>query len=298
MSDPRLKRHPLGFLEVIERPAPEELASYYAETYYQTEQSNYRNSYAQEELDVILLRIEQRKVQARALMGHDQKGRLLDVGCGEGFVLKSFFDDGWDVAGIDFSIAGVRAMNPSVVDHVEQGDTFSLLEARIAAGEQYDIVWLGNVLEHVLDPLGLMTSLRRLVKSRGLLIVTVPNDGSAYHEALYEAGDLDRRFWVAIPDHMSYFTAESLRTTCDETGWKCLTLHGDFPIDLYLANSCSNYITDQSRGPPAHRARLTLEHQIGESGPEAANCFYAALAAVGLGRNLTAFLQLKQKGSK
>ena len=41
----------------------------------------------------------------------------------------------------------------------------------------------------------------------------------------------------------------------------------------------------------AHQARLTLERQIGLSGLDAANRFYAALGGVGLGRNITAFLR-------
>jgi len=291
MNDPRLRCHSLGFLEVIDRPSPEELASYYVETYYQTERGSYCKSYSPEELGVIMLRIAQRRAQVHELLGHDRPGRLLDVGCGEGFVLRSFADKGWDVAGIDFSVAGVESMNPDVADRVEQGDTFSLLDAQIAAGERHDLVWLGNVLEHVLDPVGLMTSLRQLVAPGGLLIVTVPNDGSAYHEALYEADDIDRRFWIAIPDHMSYFTATSLRTTAEATGWNCLALHGDFPIDFFLANECSNYVVDRSRGPSAHCARLSLERLIGDAGSAAANRFYSALAEVGLGRNLTAFLR-------
>ena len=39
MTDPRLRKHPLGFLEVIDRPTPAELSDYYARQYYQTEQS-------------------------------------------------------------------------------------------------------------------------------------------------------------------------------------------------------------------------------------------------------------------
>ncbi|SEL63351.1 class I SAM-dependent methyltransferase, partial [Ectothiorhodospira marina] len=198
---------------------------------------------------------------------------------------------GWQVAGIDFSRAGVEQMNPDCAQFVQQGDVFRLLDARIAAGEKHDLVWLGNVLEHVLDPVGLLQSLRRLVSADGLLVVTVPNDGNAYHEALLESGQIPNRFWIAIPDHISYFTADSLKRTAAATGWQCLALQGDFPIDLYLAHEGSNYVADRSRGPAAHQARLGLERLIGMAGPDAANRFYASLAEVGLGRNITAYLR-------
>ena len=290
-TDPRLRRHPLGFLEAVDRPTPEELGAYYAETYYQAGQGSFRRSYSDEERRVIRLRVQQRAARAIALLGHDRPGRLLDVGCGEGFVLAEFARSGWDVAGMDFSTAGVEAMNPDMVKLVERGDVFDLLDAAIASGGVYDLIWLGNVLEHVLDPVGLLGALRRLVGPGGILVATVPNDGSTYHEALFETGAVDRRFWIAIPDHISYFTGDTLRAAAGATGWDTLDILGDFPIDLFLAHPGSNYVVDPARGPDAHVARLRLETVIGAVGAEAANRFYSALAEVGLGRNLTAFLR-------
>lgn len=290
-TDPRLRRHPLGFLEAVDRPTPEELGAYYAETYYQAGQGSFRRSYSDQERRVIRLRVQQRAARAIALLGHDRPGRLLDVGCGEGFVLAEFARSGWDVAGMDFSIAGVEAMNPDMADRVKQGDVFDLLNATVGSGRTYDVIWLGNVLEHVLDPVALLGALRPLVGPGGILVATVPNDGSAYHEALFETGAVDRRFWIAIPDHMSYFTADTLRDAAGATGWDTLDVLGDFPIDLFLAHPGSNYVVDPVRGSDAHAARLRLEAVIGAVGVEAANRFYSALAEVGLGRNLTAFLR-------
>lgn len=295
--DPSLRRHDLGFLEVIDKPSPQALAAYYAKTYYQTEAANYRKSYSPLETEVIGLRIAQRAAQVCALSGYRGAGRLLDVGCGEGFVLRHFHALGWQVAGIDFSRAGVEQMNPDCAPFVHQGDVFQLVDDRIASGEKHDLVWLGNVLEHVLDPVGLLRSLRQLIAADGLLVVTVPNDGHAYHEELFTSGDIPRRFWIAIPDHISYFTAESLRRTVSATGWDCLALQGDFPIDLYLAHASSNYVADPAQGPRAHSARLRMERLIGLAGYEAANRFYTSLADVGLGRNITAYLRPSSTGT-
>lgn len=298
MQDARLKRHALGFWQLSRKPTPEELTAYYANTYYQNQASNYRKKYSDLEAQVIELRISLRTAQVGALTGRTEPGRLLDVGCGEGFVIRHFRSLGWKVAGIDFSRAGVEQINPDCADLVEQGDVFQILEEKIKAGEKHDLVWLGNVLEHVLDPVGLLLSVRQLVSKEGLLVVTVPNDGSPYQETLLSSGAIPERFWIADPDHISYFTAESLQQTVAATGWQCLALQGDFPIDLYLAHPGSNYVADRTKGHAAHQARLQLERLVGQTGPDAANRFYTALADVGLGRNITAYLRPKTEDLK
>lgn len=290
-NDPRLKMHELGFLELREKPSLKELGDYYEEKYYQNESAGYRKSYSELEANVINLRVMQRAAMARSFMGSTSNGRILDVGCGEGFALSHFHALGWQVSGIDFSRAGVEQMNPHCLPFVQQGDIFLQLEHLISGNEKYNIVWLSNVLEHVLDPVLLLNSLRQLIEPDGLLVVTVPNDGNIYHESLFESGDIPHRFWIAIPDHISYFTKESLNRIATATNWDCLALQGDFPIDWYLANECSNHIIDRQSGSSAHKARLRLEQLIGLAGIDAANRFYSSLAEVGFGRNLTAYLR-------
>jgi hypothetical protein len=81
MTDPRLRRQPLGFLEVVNRPSAQELSAYYADLYYQTERGSFRRDDAPEESHAIGLRITQRAARAEALLGRSGPGSLLDVGC-------------------------------------------------------------------------------------------------------------------------------------------------------------------------------------------------------------------------
>jgi SAM-dependent methyltransferase len=289
MKDSRLKRHELGFLQAAQMPSAEEITAYYSQQYYQNERGNYRKKYPQYELDFLNLKIAQKAAVVERIRG-DQPGSMLDVGCGEGFALAWFKNKGWQVEGIDHSTAGLLAMNPELSDHMEAGDLFELLHQRISDNRQYDLVWLSNVLEHVSDPVRLLMALRRSIAEHGVLVVTVPNDGSAYQERLLEWGCIPERFWIALPDHLAYFDYDSLGKIATATGWHCEEVLADFPIDFFLLHDGSNYVKDRSRGPAAHRARVRLELLLGEMDPQWVNAFYAAMAHVGLGRGLTAFM--------
>lgn len=290
VEDSRLTRNTLGYLEVIDKPSPEELQQYYAQQYYQEERSSYRKTYSADELTFITHKIEQKHyLVERSALGGDRQS-LLDVGCGEGFSLKWFSQKGYDVKGLDFSSAGIDAMNPEYSQYVETGDVFLSLEQKITAAESYDIIWLQHVLEHVLEPLDLLKSLRSLINPQGALLVTVPNDGNDLQESIYHSGKVDNRYWIVQPDHISYFTASSLVNTVNAAGWRCLDLITDFPIDLYLLHEGSNYISNRDNGPAAHQARISMELMIASMGVVKATDYFRASAAVGIGRSLTALV--------
>lgn len=92
-------------------------------------------------------------------------------------------------------------------------------------------------------------------------------------------------------DHLSYFTAESLTRLAENCGWVLRDIVADFPIDLFLLHPASNYQRNPEMGPDAHRARVAFELLLGALPPEPVNDLYRAMAAVGLGRDLAAFLQ-------
>lgn len=289
VTDARLVRHPLGFLQIAEIPSTEALQAYYAERYYQTAQGSYETSYSEEELRYFDVLIE-RKAHAIAEARGGTPGTMLDVGCGEGFALAWFGRRGWTVEGLDHSRAGVAAMNADMVPFVDFGDVFALLDERMRKGRSYDLVWMTNVLEHVVDPVGLLNALCAVVAPGGVLVITVPNDGSAFQEMLLEAGHIAERFWVAPPDHLAYFDHASLQSIAAATGWTCRHISADFPIDFFLMHEGSNYVRDRSKGRAAHRARIGMELLLARQPVNKVNDYYRAMAEVGLGRTLTAVL--------
>ena len=290
----QLKQHSLGFWEVINKPTPEELQQYYADKYYQEAKGSYELEYTTEELLYFRAKLEQRSAILQRYLPRlcgEGSGRLLDVGCGEGYTLAFFRENGWLVKGIDFSAAGVKSKNPGCQDALVTGDIFTLLQAEISAGKTYDVVWLQNVLEQVIDPLALLISLRTLVSPNGVAVVTVPNDCSITQRVALDKRHIDSASWVVSPDHLTYFNYNSLLVTSEPMGWECAEILGDFPIDWFLYHPGSNYVRDKTLGKAAHRARVQLENLIHEQPIEDVIRFWSATARLGLGRDITAFLR-------
>jgi 2-polyprenyl-3-methyl-5-hydroxy-6-metoxy-1,4-benzoquinol methylase/RimJ/RimL family protein N-acetyltransferase len=290
MTSHDICRHPIGFLEFFNKPTEEELRIYYAERYFQTNQGNYRGVYSPEELAYIKNKLDQR-AQMLSKVTRARVGTMLDVGCGEGFAMAHFQRLGWTVTGLDYSKAGVAAMNPHCLQMLMTGDVGNLLQQIGRSSQKFDLIWLSNVLEHVLDPVGLMKQMRELLNEDGVLVVIVPNDFSPVQRQLIQQGHILEEFWVTQPDHLSYFDASSLRALGAATGYRCQHLISDFPIDWFLYHPGSNYIADRSLGPDAHRARISLENLIAERPACQVNDFYEAMAELGLGRQLTAYFQ-------
>lgn len=293
MKSKKLIRHPFGFLTVEDKPTPEDLKEYYANKYYQQARGSYEIDYSREEKAYFRNKCAQRHAVLQRVSAFGSA--MLDVGCGEGFSLAYFREQGWFVKGFDFSAAGVEAQNPDCRDALVVGDIFALLEDELTSGIKYDVVWLQNVLEHVLDPVALLNSLKNLLSSDGVAVVTVPNDFSPIQMEALASDHIHQEFWVAPPDHLSYFDYMSLPAIANETGWDCIELLGDFPIDWFLFHEGSNYVRDRALGKSVHRARVQLENLIDRQPADNVLGFWAAAARLGIGRNITAFLKIQKK---
>lgn len=296
-----LRLNEYGFYEVREKPTPAELSDYYARRYYQENLTTYQPAYPPEELEHIdgrlrlchwlVTQLRQTSAPAQALTSH-APGSFLDVGCGEGWALAYFQRQGWQVQGVDFSSFSLEKFNPELRERLRTGDLYAELQRLADDGQRFDVLWVDNVLEHVLEPADLLRRCRALVKPDGLLMVDVPNDFSSVQQHALDCGYIDRPFWVVLPDHLSYFNQTGLRNLAEATGWRVAKVIGDHPIELNLLNPATNYVMRRETGPTAHRIRLEQDNFLLRTAPlPAVAAYYEGLAGVGLGRSIIAFLQ-------
>lgn len=277
-----------GFFSLTQKPSEQELEKYYADKYYQNG-SVYQPSYSDEELQYCHNKIEQKYqcILEHGLLKEGQQHSLLDVGCGEGFTLKHFKQLNWNVKGLDYSSHGCQTINPDYSQYLTQGNIYENIGLLIANNERFDVIWLDNVLEHVLHPLELLKSLHKLSTPNGFLVIEVPNDFSIVQNYLLKNNFIDSDFWVVEPDHISYFNKQGLETICQHANWSAKSVLADFPIDWFLFNKHSNYKQNSALGKQAHQARVVLENLLHGISIEKTNRFYSAMADLGVGRQIT-----------
>ncbi len=283
-----IRTEPHGYYTLPNPPSADELRQYYAEKYYQQERGSYSQTYTDEELRYFREKAEQKHRVLQQELGNQSK-RLLDVGCGEGFILDYFKKQGWDVLGLDYSEFGVQQQNPDCLPNLHVGDVYESLTALREAGETFSIIWLQNVLEHVIDPLQLLRQLHALAAPGAMLVVEVPNDFSALQADLQQRELVNRPYWVAIPDHISYFSRASLVSLAGAANWQARRLLADHPIDLSLYNPDTNYVMDKAKGRGVHLQRIRTEHILHTTSVEKTIQYYETLADMGLGRQITGF---------
>ena len=95
--------------------------------------------------------------------------RMLDVGCGTGYLLKRVLKKGWNAHGIDPFPRGGAAQYP-LKKYIIEGEIGDL-----EAG-QFNVISAVEVVEHVEDYLALLEGISNLLHPDGEIFLTVPNN--------------------------------------------------------------------------------------------------------------------------
>jgi 2-polyprenyl-3-methyl-5-hydroxy-6-metoxy-1,4-benzoquinol methylase len=166
--------------------------------------------------------------------------RVLDIGCGEGRFTAELARAGARVVGVDVAEEPrrrARARHPEL-DLRLLGDEgpWDLADA------SFDVVWAGEVIEHVADTAAWLSEVRRVLRSGGSLLLSTPALGSL---ALLGAALSRRRFAGRFDprgDHLRFYSRQTLTQ-----------LLGEFRFER---------ITVRSAGGPPGAHRLLLAHAI------------------------------------
>ncbi|HHV49588.1 MAG TPA: class I SAM-dependent methyltransferase [Rhodocyclaceae bacterium] len=174
-------------------------------------------------------------------------GRMLDIGCGLGFLLSGV-KAGWERHGVEISAFAARHAQ----DH---GQIFQgRLEDAAYPNEHFDLVVLYHVIEHVHDPLALLKEIRRILKPSGWLILGTPD---------FDSGAA-RRFganYRLLHDitHVSLFSNESMHRFLRDHGFCIERVEYPYFETRYFNENSLLALFDTSRiSPPFYGNFMTF----------------------------------------
>ena len=142
-------------------------------------------------------------------------GRFLDVGCATGFFLNGIRQStDWEVHGVEFGRHAVKYARQELGLDVLEGD---LKDANYPDG-YFDYVHVNNVLEHVLDPAGLLAECHRVLKPNGHFFLAVPNGVNDSRNLIdfFRSENLPAR---SPSGHIFFFPARTLLKLFEQFGF-------------------------------------------------------------------------------
>lgn len=148
----------------------------------------------------------------RRIRKHKPRGRLLEIGIGNGNFIRAAQRSGYECMGVEASRGLVASFNrkssiPVFVGYLEE------FVAKNPA-ERFDVLIMNHVLEHIPDPLAALKSIRGLLKDGGIAHIAVPN---------IAAWEANLQGWNCYePYHLFYFAPQTLSALAKRAGFNVI----------------------------------------------------------------------------
>ncbi|MFX0136758.1 MAG: class I SAM-dependent methyltransferase [Candidatus Hodarchaeota archaeon] len=199
-----------GLSYVNPRPAPEVINKLYIEDYTAEDNALIIPEMGNKHWKKILERV-WHKINGQYIdeIFYNAKGRVLDIGCWNGYLLLPLRKKGCEVYGIE--------TNPKYVDVCQQLglNVFcgTLKDARFP-DQFFDTVIMSQVVEHLASPKETMREIKRILRSEGKVLVFCPN-AESYLSKFFG------KYWHGwhIPFHFYAFTKKTIQRLAKETGF-------------------------------------------------------------------------------
>ena len=173
------------------------------------------------------------RIQKVNLLIGDIEGKLLDVGCGDGYITelitknKKLESYGVDI--VDSNIEKARKRGIAVKKCDLQNEDLPFED------NSFELVFAGEILEHLSVPENMINEIHRVLKKDGIFIATVPNIASWYNRVLLAFGFVP--YWIesgtkkaygtpygVVSGHLKAFTQGSLKEMFEDQGFTIIEI--------------------------------------------------------------------------
>ncbi|MBL7196563.1 MAG: class I SAM-dependent methyltransferase [Candidatus Omnitrophica bacterium] len=154
-----------GFTFVDPMPADEVITNMYSNGYFNKFYSMNSGSYIKD-----ILANDRKKIQM--LKRLKNKGTILDVGCGRGRFIELALKQGYTCSVVEPNSSEANEAKRLLSVEVYN----STLETADLPAGKFDIIHVGDTLEHVKDPYGFISKIKTALNNNGILMLDLPLD--------------------------------------------------------------------------------------------------------------------------
>jgi 2-polyprenyl-3-methyl-5-hydroxy-6-metoxy-1,4-benzoquinol methylase len=168
--------------------------------------------------------------------------KILDIGCGTGALLIHLKNDFYNLFGVDTSKREV-AYAQSLGLNVAEGNANSVDSCFV---ERFDAIIMSDVLEHIEDPSLVLSKCHKLLRTKGLLLLRIPNGKFQINKAKLRAllkGKQARKPEMSVigsGEHLSHFSINTITKILESNGFRNIEISTS-PIE-FCKNNAINLI--------------------------------------------------------
>jgi len=158
---------------------------------------------------------------------------VLDVGCGEGvFAARVKAERGAEVWGIELDQEAAACASERL-DRVLTGDVMCLVDD--LPDHHFDCIMFNDVLEHLVDPEGLLSKVKAKLSDHGCVMCSIPNVRHLLllKELLLEKQWEYKNYGTLDRTHLRFFTKRSIESMFDRLDYDLLTIEGINPMTTW-----------------------------------------------------------------
>jgi 2-polyprenyl-3-methyl-5-hydroxy-6-metoxy-1,4-benzoquinol methylase len=199
-----------GFIFIVPRPNDSEIALMYSDEYFLFDGADFgAHSNTDYETAAVAGSVKFPLILAR-IRKYRPTGRFFEVGCGMGYFLNFVRENGYEVNGIEISELGAKSCREKFGLNVQKS-SFEHYEGK---PNSFDIIFFGDVVEHLNTPMEMLRKAYSLLAPNGIVAVEVPSQFNCLSGRIGPAvlSLLGRKKKMPMPPyHVNEFLPSTLR---------------------------------------------------------------------------------------
>jgi len=147
-----------------------------------------------------------------------KKGRVLDIGCQDGDMCYMLNQEGFEVYGVDINrelISKAKLKYPQI--EFKYGNCENYIPF---SDEFFDVVWAGDVIEHICNTDIFVNEVNRVLKKGGFFALSTPAH-NMIKNIMIALFTFEKHFNPEFP-HYRFYTLKSLKNVLEKRGFRII----------------------------------------------------------------------------